>query len=867
MNLLLAALVNGAIVGAGLTAALWLVLRVTPRSVLNAATRYALWWATLALIVALPVFYLPRRTVARQEAATAPAVSQPVSHSVSAPPRYSAPALPSVAFRPHDDAVPAAPRFPIRIVTSGWPRWVLLGWAAASLLLLFRLAASFLLLARTSGRAEELPGRRLYGTSRRGVRVAASADIPVPVAVGPWRPAILIPAGLLAELGEQELEQIILHEASHLERRDDYALVMQRLVEALFSLHPVVRWIARRIDLEREVACDDRVVALTGRARSYATCLTRVVEWSGHTRSSLAAATAAEHGSLLARRIDMLLDKTRHRGTQLLKARLSAIVVMVTALAWMAGRSPGLVAFASPLGRVLRQVPARLAAPSVLLATVAETPQSPPAVFEARVLEDSSGNPLPSAEIRFRKPGMRELAADLDTDRNGRARAAGLAAGEYAVEVMKPNFVTASLKLRVPLADFTVRLVRYGVISGQITDQGGHPVPSSIHEPGGRAVGGARIAILMKDPASGRLELLRESGPAEEGRFRLYDLTPGQYVIGLWYDGLEDGSGVQLYPDNAHPRLFTVSGGEEYDHVDFMIARQAVYSVSGRIDGAKKGDVYALALGVPDQPALPLARTLSAEDGSFRFAKVPAGSYDLLAGGPSRGYGAHDDLLGPAPLFGRVHIDVAQNVEGVAVPVGAGRSVSVVLRAKGPDAPPPGCPQSASVSVEPLEAWGLYFNSSATAQAAFGKETQIRNLAPGRFRFSLTGLPEGCFQSASPLADLSGEQPAPVAIEVAQAGSLRGSLRGADRPAEFSIVLLDAAGAPDAPAQLVQPDAQGRFAFESLRPGRYRIAALPASPGPQARWVTDVSRLVEIEVAAGSPTVIELPAAPKAGRQ
>ena len=59
MNRILAALVNGAALGALVTAAVWLVLGVIPRRVLNAATRYVLWWATLAVAIALPALYLP----------------------------------------------------------------------------------------------------------------------------------------------------------------------------------------------------------------------------------------------------------------------------------------------------------------------------------------------------------------------------------------------------------------------------------------------------------------------------------------------------------------------------------------------------------------------------------------------------------------------------------------------------------------------------------------------------------------------------------------------------------------------------------------------------------------------------------------
>ena len=51
------ALVNGAILSALLTAAVWLALWIAPRRKLNAATRYAVWWATLVVTIALPLIY------------------------------------------------------------------------------------------------------------------------------------------------------------------------------------------------------------------------------------------------------------------------------------------------------------------------------------------------------------------------------------------------------------------------------------------------------------------------------------------------------------------------------------------------------------------------------------------------------------------------------------------------------------------------------------------------------------------------------------------------------------------------------------------------------------------------------------------
>ena len=142
----------------------------------------------------------------------------------------------------------------------------------------------------------------------------------------------------------------------------------------------------------------------------------------------------------------------------------------------------------------------------------------------------------------------------------------------------------------------------------------------------------------------------------------------------------------------------------------------------------------------------------------------------------------------------------------------------------------------------------------------------MKNLAPGKFRISAMNLGSACYQANQAIADLSAESPGPVAIELAAAGQITGALRaGAARPAEFVVVLLEDGASPDAQARLAFPDPQGHFGFDGLRPGRYRVAAQPAAES-KARWVSDVTRMTELEVKGGSPTEIELPAAAKGGR-
>jgi Ca-activated chloride channel homolog len=361
MTSLLAALVNGGILSALVAIAVWLALRVTPRRALNAATRYAVWWATLAVAVTLPALYLP--------SALSPFAARVTSRSApQVPASETAPPIQEIVDSieaPLPLAARSRPLFPVEIAGGRLPRWIVIAWIITTVFMLVRLILSCVLLERRKARAFDAPAplaARLEawlahcGSARRRVRLAGSAEVTVPMVAGPFRPSILLPTCLLEELGETELDQIGLHEAAHLARRDDYALICQRVLEALFAFHPVVHWIARRIDLEREIACDDFVVQATGSPRPYATCLTRIVELTGGVRASLVAAAAAEERSHLAARVEMLLDKSRHTGTHLLKLRLAAIGVAMAVLVWVAARTPGMVAFAAPLGQTVKPI-------------------------------------------------------------------------------------------------------------------------------------------------------------------------------------------------------------------------------------------------------------------------------------------------------------------------------------------------------------------------------------------------------------------------------------------------------------------------------------------------------------------------------
>src|SRR5262245_47833283 len=242
--------------------------------------------------------------------------------------------------------------YQIRITAGRWTDALMLAWILISGVMLLRLAYSSWLLHRRKAAAVPLAGGRDRITrwlakcrTSRQARLAISNDISAPIAAGPIQPSILIPAHLLQALDHDQIEQIGLHEAAHLARRDDYSLLLQRVCEALFVFHPLVHWLARRMDLEREIACDDIVVAITGRPRSYAECLTRIAELANGDTALPLAAPATQPQSVIETRLDRLLDRNRINGTGLMTVRLVALLAVVTVTGWIGLTQPRLLTF------------------------------------------------------------------------------------------------------------------------------------------------------------------------------------------------------------------------------------------------------------------------------------------------------------------------------------------------------------------------------------------------------------------------------------------------------------------------------------------------------------------------------------------
>jgi hypothetical protein len=133
----------------------------------------------------------------------------------------------------------------------------------------------------------------------------------MPVTWGVFSPTILLPAAA-DEWTPERRRVVLLHELAHVARRDCLTQLLATLCCAVYWFHPGAWWAARRMRVEREEACDDRVLAAGARASDYAGHLVEVAR-AFRVPRPLAPAMAMARGGQLQARVLAVLDAGRDR--------------------------------------------------------------------------------------------------------------------------------------------------------------------------------------------------------------------------------------------------------------------------------------------------------------------------------------------------------------------------------------------------------------------------------------------------------------------------------------------------------------------------------------------------------------------------
>jgi beta-lactamase regulating signal transducer with metallopeptidase domain len=164
---------------------------------------------------------------------------------------------------------------------------------------------------------------------RRPVRVLRSPEATMPMTWGILHPTVLLPAEADA-WPEERRRVVLLHELAHVARHDCLTQTLAAAACALYWFNPAAWLAARRLRVERELACDDRVLTAGTRARDYATHLLEVARAFRPARLAGPVAVSMARPSQLEGRLLAVLDSVRNRG---MMTRASAVGAAVLALA------------------------------------------------------------------------------------------------------------------------------------------------------------------------------------------------------------------------------------------------------------------------------------------------------------------------------------------------------------------------------------------------------------------------------------------------------------------------------------------------------------------------------------------------------
>lgn len=239
----------------------------------------------------------------------------------------------TVASKPAGLLPPAANVLPQRTDGPAWWQQVgtalVLAWGAGATVALLRLVLGCLRLARLGRTFAPLDHPMATRAARRAADLLhlrharllwGAPAAPAPMVIGLWRPRIVLPTGLMADLSDEQWHAVVLHEAAHIARGDLGVGLLQRLAAALFWWCPLLHVLNRRLGELREELCDNHVIREQGDGFGLAQVLVGLAERrrSGD-RMELAGAMAVAEpaGPGLEKRIRRLLQKEQDMTTRI----------------------------------------------------------------------------------------------------------------------------------------------------------------------------------------------------------------------------------------------------------------------------------------------------------------------------------------------------------------------------------------------------------------------------------------------------------------------------------------------------------------------------------------------------------------------
>lgn len=138
------------------------------------------------------------------------------------------------------------------------------------------------------------------------VKLMESSRVKVPIVAGHFKPVILFPLGLLANMPTQQVEAILLHELAHIRRNDYLVNLFQNIAEALFFFNPGFLLLSAWLRSQREHCCDDIAISYVPSIKDY---LLALVDFKSHALKNMYRPAFTGHESELFGRISRMLGR------------------------------------------------------------------------------------------------------------------------------------------------------------------------------------------------------------------------------------------------------------------------------------------------------------------------------------------------------------------------------------------------------------------------------------------------------------------------------------------------------------------------------------------------------------------------------
>lgn len=229
------------------------------------------------------------------------------------------------------------------------------------------------------------------------IRLFVSDNVSGPMTLGALRPIVLVPVGFLTALPPAQVEAILLHELAHIRRHDFLFGLIQTAIRTVLYFNPAVIMISRQIDEDREKACDDIAVTISGNPSD----LVRGLAALRLSNNAPALAMAADGGPLLTR-LNRLMGRPASRSAS---SRLTAAAVSALLLGTAACSTVSMAQSVPPTAPEVPEAP-NVMVPDTVVRAHADTPSKaypkaypkaePKAYPKAYVLNAADLPPMPA---------------------------------------------------------------------------------------------------------------------------------------------------------------------------------------------------------------------------------------------------------------------------------------------------------------------------------------------------------------------------------------------------------------------------------------------------------------------------------------